>query len=469
MNKIFGSFTKIHFVGIGGIGMSGIAEILHSMGYVISGSDVSDNANVQRLRSIGITVYVGHDASNVKDVDVVVYTSAVDMNNPELAYAYHHHIPFIKRGEMLGELTRMKYTVSVTGAHGKTTTSSIISELLTVGELDPTVVIGGRLNRTNNNAFLGKGNVMVVEADESDRSFLYFYPTIAIITNIDYEHVDQYSDIEDIKDCFVQYANKVPFYGKVVLCIDDENVASIIPRINKRIITYGIKNQASVRARDIQLGGFSSSFNVEVFGVDYGRVELNLAGIHNVLNSLAAIATAFALEVPFEKTKLALREFGGVQRRLSVRYRSEECVVLDDYGHHPTEIVATLRSVREAYNNSRIVVYFQPHRYTRTQALLDSFARCFYDSDDLYILDIYPGSEKPIPGINSESLAKLVQVHGHKHVQYVGALGGAVEHFKSWYGTRKSGNDEKYVVITLGAGDVTSLSVNLAKHLTLND
>ncbi len=455
---MFRKFKRIHFVGIGGIGMSGIAEILHNLDYKITGSDISENANVQRLRGMGIEIFIGHRAENVKDADLVVYSSAVRQDNPELVYAHENYIPVIQRGEMLAELMRMKYSVVVAGSHGKTTTSSMIAEIFNTAGLNPTVVIGGRLNRNENNAIVGKSDIMVSEADESDRSFLMLFPTVSVITNIDYEHMDSYKDFDDVKNSFAEFANKVPFYGANIICLDDPNVADIIPLIKKKFITYGFSAKADIRGTDVKKEGFGSSFNVSVHGKHWGRIKLSVPGEHNVLNALGAIGAGLEFDIRYDDIKKALEEFSGVQRRLTIRYDKNEIKVLDDYGHHPTEIVATLKAVRDAFDDYRLIVIFQPHRYSRTKLLMNEFSKAFFDADELYLTDIYAASEKPIEGVSSEVLLAEIRKRGFKEVFHINKpedfLGVIDDKIKS-----------KTIFLTLGAGNITNLSKEIANYL----
>lgn len=459
MTNAFGFLKNIHFVGIGGIGMSGIAEVLHNMGFGITGSDVSDGANVERLRTAGIKIYIGHRAENIDGADVIVYSSAVKEDNPELIKAREEYLPVIQRGEMLAELMRMKFSVGVAGSHGKTTTTSMISEVLAAAGYDPTSIIGGRLNSISSNAHLGKSSIMVAEADESDRSFLMLFPSIAVVTNIDYEHMENYSGFADVQESFTRYVNRVPFYGCAVVCLDDSRVSDIIPHIEKRFVTYGIKAQADVRAANIVKDGFSVSYDVEAKGAILGRVTVNLPGDHIVLNSLATVAVALEMHVPFSVISAALEKFGGVQRRMTVRYKDASTIVIDDYGHHPTEIAATLKAVREAVGNYKICAVFQPHRYSRTQNLMQEFAKCFFDADYLFVADIYPASEKPIEGVTSEALVSEIKKHGFKSVQYVKSSADIFEKLT------EIGYNET-VVITMGAGSITQLSHEIADRLT---
>jgi UDP-N-acetylmuramate--alanine ligase len=462
LTERFGKVRNIHFVGIGGIGMSGLAEILHSMGFNITGSDLSDSANVRRLRRMGITVYVGHRPENAENAQALVYSSAVRKDNPELVYARENFIPVIKRGEMLAELMRMKHSIAVAGSHGKTTTTSMIAEIFFKAEVDPTVVVGGILNKKDSNAQLGEGNIMIAEADESDRSFLMLSPTIAVITNIDFEHTDTYKSMEDVKDCFADFASRVPFYGLNVLCMDDGNTAELIKRTDRRFVTYGLGVQADVHSSDIVKAGFSISFTVVQKGVSLGRIKLGFPGEHNVQNALAAIAVSLELGIPFEVCRQALEEFTGVQRRLTVRYEGKNCMVIDDYGHHPTEIRTTLKAVREAYGSRKIITVFQPHRYSRTHALMNEFATCFSEADKLFITDIYAASEDPIEGVDAQALVKEIKDRGFRDVHYIQAPADFL-HYLSEHGCDNS------LILTLGAGSITRFSAELAEWLEAHD
>ncbi len=457
MNRVFGVYKNIHFVGIGGIGMSGIAEVLHNMGFSVSGSDTSESASVKRLKAMGISIALGHSAENVAGKDVVVHTSAVKADNPEIATARDNHIPVISRGEMLSELMRLKYAVAVAGSHGKTTTTSMIAEIVQKAELDPTIIIGGKLNSIDNNAALGKSNIMVAEADESDRSFLMLYPTVGVITNIDYEHMENYKDFDDVKDSFAMFANRVPFYGCCVICVDDANAADIIPKIEKRFITYGKKAQAEIRATNIVKEGFGVTYTLVNKGVELGTITLKQPGDHIVYNSLAAVGVGLELGIEFDVIQSALAEFRGVQRRMSVRYDGDDCIVIDDYGHHPTEIAATLKAIREAMPNNKIVTVFQPHRYSRTENLMSEFAKCFMDADKLYITNIYAASEQPIEGVDSHVLISNIKKHGFKDINYL-------PNFESFYDQIDDLGTEKVVVVTFGAGDITKFSHELAAY-----
>ncbi len=447
----------LHFVGIGGIGMSGIAEVLLNIGYRVSGSDLKATDITQRLAARGATVYYGHRRENIKDVDVVVISSAVRADNPEVVEAQEKKIPVIPRAEMLAELMRLKYGIAVAGAHGKTTTTSLIAAILGHGGIDPTVVIGGKLNTTNTNASLGAGEFLVAEADESDGSFLTLSPTIAVVTNIDREHLDYYRNIREIKKTFLAFINKVPFYGLAVICLDNEHLQSIIPHIGKRFITYGCSAQAHLQARDIAPQGLSSSFTVFFHERLLGPVELGIPGMHNVYNALAAIAVGLELDVPFSVMQEALQAFKGVQRRFQVRATGRGITWVDDYGHHPTEIKATLKTAKEAWQK-RLVVVFQPHRYSRTRALFKDFMVAFYDADVLIITDIYAAGESPIPEISGRHFYEGLRHYGYKDVAYIPFVDEAKEHLTH---ILRSGD----VLLTLGAGDIWKAGEQVMQEL----
>jgi UDP-N-acetylmuramate--alanine ligase len=450
--------VKVHFVGIGGIGMSGIAELLLNLGYRVSGSDLKESEITRRLASLGGTIAAGHRPENVAaDVDVVVTSSAVRKNNPEVVVARERGIPVIPRAEMLAELMRMKYGVAVAGSHGKTTTTSLVATVLRTAGLDPTAVIGGKLNSLGSNAKLGKGQLMVVEADESDGSFLRLSPTVAVITNIDPEHLDYYGTVEALQQAFVDFADRVPFYGLAVLCVDHPVVQHLIPRIGKRHTTYGISPQAEWRADDIRHGPFESRFVVSLRGKQLGEVTLRMVGAHNVLNALACCAVAHELGIPFQVTAEALGGFAGVQRRFTVRGEVNGITVVDDYGHHPAEIRATLAGARASFPHRRIVCAFQPHRYTRTRDLLGEFATAFNDADALVLTEIYAASEDPIPGISGARLYEAVRACGHRDV----AFAERAELARRLREKVHKGD----LVITLGAGDITHAGEELLELL----
>lgn len=445
----------IHFVGIGGIGMSGIAELLLNLGYVVSGSDLRETPITRRLADLGGIIHYGHDGAWIDKAEVVVKSSAISEDNPELLAAREAHVPVIPRAEMLAELMRLKkYGIAVAGSHGKTSTTSLVGWILAEAGLDPTVVIGGQVNSLGSNAKLGEGEFLVAEADESDGSFLQLSPVVEIVTNIDLEHLDYYADLEQIKETFLQFINKIPFYGAAVICLDDENIASLIPLIKKRTITYGLSAQADVRARQISTEGLVSWFEV-CFGQEIlGEVCLASPGRHNVLNSLAAIAVAIELEIPFRRIVEALASFTGVQRRLQIKGERRGITVIDDYGHHPTEIKATLAALRDAWPSRRLVVLFQPHRYTRTRALYKDFCTAFHDADLLLLSEIYPASEKPIPGITAENLANGIKEHGQKPVYFAGTMDSLPE-------TVLPLLEEGDIVLTLGAGNIWQIGEEL--------
>ena len=415
--KQFGKAKHIHFVGIGGIGMSGLAELLINLGYIVSGSDLKDSAATRRLSKLGCRVFKGHERANIQEADVVVYSSAVGFKNPELQEAKDRYIPVIPRAEMLAELMRLKYGVAIAGAHGKTTTTSMVASILMRGGLDPTVVIGGRLDIWGgSNAKLGQGDVLVAEADESDGSFLALSPSIAVVTNIDHEHMDHYGSMAAIRRTFVDFINKIPFYGIAILCQDNEEIQGIIPQLKKRYITYGMSTQADLRGKDLRNEKWGTSLEVIYRNNSMGRISVGMPGAHNALNALAATAVGLELDLEMGVIREGLAALGGLARRLQIKGEKNGVMVMDDYGHHPTEIMATLKTVKTCWSEKRLVVVFQPHRYTRTQALLDRFVISFNDADVLLVTPIYPAGEDPIENINSENLAREIKEHGHKEV-----------------------------------------------------
>ena len=438
---------QLHFTGIGGIGMSGIAEILLNLGYQITGSDLKLTPITDRLAQLGARVYEGHAAVNVDGAKAVVVTSAVDEQNPEIAEARRRNIPVIPRGELLAELMRLKFGIAVVGSHGKTTTTSMTAAILSHAGLDPTVVVGGRVGTMGgSNARLGYSNFLVVESDESDGSFLKLSPILAIVTNIDREHLDHYPSIVEIRAAFTEFVNKVPFYGAAILCLDDENIQQILPFIRRRTITYGTVAQAGLQIVSMEAGHLSSTFRLRFHDTDLGEFRVSVPGRHNVLNATAAIAVSLELEVQPERIREGLASFRGVDRRFQLRGQANGITVVDDYGHHPTEVRATLAAAR-ACDYQRIHVIFQPHRYTRTQLLMDDFAKAFHQADFVYLLDIYAASEKPIAGVTSQALAERIRAFGHRAVEYVGtaenAIAAVVERAR-----------EGDLVLTLGAGNV---------------
>jgi UDP-N-acetylmuramate--alanine ligase len=437
----------IHFIGIGGIGMSGIAEVLLNLGYTISGSDLALSDVTQRLQQRGACIYEGHAAAHTQGADVVVMSSAVSLENPEVVAARASHIPVIPRAEMLAELMRMKYGIAVAGAHGKTTTTSLIATVMARAELDPTVVIGGRLKSLGTNAQLGRGEYLVAEADESDGSFLLLSPTIAVVTTVDAEHLDFYRDLDEIKQAFLQFVNKVPFYGCSVLCLDQPNIQSLLPYIHRRFITYGLSSQADYVARDVYVSGPRSHFEVFHTGHRLGQFAVNLPGIHNVYNALAAIAVGHELEVPIAVIAKALEEFSGIHRRFEILGERQGVTVVDDYGHHPEEIRQTLRAARSVWPERRLVVVFQPHRYTRTKFLQQEFFTAFYEADVLVLMDIYAAGEAPLPGVSTTLLYDGIKEHGQREVYYMPERRAIVPFLRQHL-------QEETVLLTLGAGDV---------------
>lgn len=444
---MFSKFTKVHFVGIGGIGMSSIAEILISRGFTVSGSDRTKSDITERLESIGATVYEGHAAENVKDVDVLVYSSAVVESNSEVKAAIERNIPVIKRSEMLAETMRMqKYGIGIAGTHGKTTTTSMTGLVLTEAGIDPTIIVGGKLSGLGGtNARLGAGDFIVVEADEFDRTFLKLMPAIAAITTLEREHLDTYRDLDDIKGAFIEFANKVPFYGFVVLCMDEPALLDIRPSINKRVITYGITPQADLRAVNITHDGYKTKYTVVYNNETLGDITLKVPGLHNVKNSLVAVTIALELEVPFETIKTALEKFSGVYRRFEVKY-DEEIMVVDDYGHHPTETTATLSGIRAGWQR-RLVSVFQPHLYSRTRDFYQEFGRSFLNSDIFICTDVYPAREEPIEGVSGQLVAEAARKMGHKNVIYV-------QNKEEVPGVLMGIAQPGDIVVTLGAGDI---------------
>ncbi len=427
--------------------MSGIAEVLKNQGYEVTGSDMKRSRVTEHLESLGVRVSEGHRAEHVEDAQVVVVSSAVDPKNVEVAAARERMIPVIPRAEMLAELMRMKHGIAIAGTHGKTTTTSMVATVLDHGGLDPTVVIGGRLKSASGHSKLGQSEFLVAEADESDGSFLKLSPTLAVITTLDEEHMDYYKTLDGMKQAFLAFINKVPFYGAAVICLDDANLQSLIPSIEKRILTYGLTAQADVTAKNIALENMQSRFTVYHLGKKLGSVVSRALGHHNVQNALAAVAVGLELGIAFAEIRTALEEFAGVQRRFEIVHQDEKLILVDDYGHHPAEIEATLKTAREAWPERRLVVVFQPHRYSRTKWLLESFWRAFNDADRLIVTDIYPGGEAPIEGVHARRIAEGVKESGHRNVEYVAGLGEVAQRLKT---SLKPGD----VVITLGAGDV---------------
>ena len=443
---MFKNIKKVYFVGIGGIGMSGIAEILLSRGFEVAGSDKNLSEVTERLTSLGIKIYEGHKAENLEDADVLVYSSAVSISNPEVQAAIERKIPIIKRSEMLAEVMRMQYGIGIAGTHGKTTTTSMVGLTLTEGNIDPTIIVGGKLSGLGGtNARLGKGEFIVVEADEFDRTFLRLTPTIAALTTLESEHLDTYKDLDDIKSAFIEFANKVPFYGFVVLCLDEPALQDIVPHINKKIFTYGLTTQADIRATDISHNKFSSSYTVKYKGEILGKINLQIPGLHNVKNSLVAVCIARELGIEFTTIKKALESFSGVYRRFEVKY-DKEILIVDDYAHHPTETSATLAGIRAGWDR-RLVAVFQPHLYSRTRDFYQEFGRSFLNSDIFICTDIYPARELPLEGVTGEMIADIAKKFGHKNVIYVPDKNDIPKILTDI----KKDND---IIITMGAGDI---------------
>ncbi len=449
---------RFHFVGIGGIGMSGIAEVLLNLGYEISGSDAKLSATTARLSKLGAKISEGHRAENIEGAKAVVVSSAIDAGNPELVEARRMQIPVIPRGELLAELMRLKFGIAVAGSHGKTTTTSLTATILSHAGMDPTVVVGGKVGTMGgSNARVGQSDFLVVESDESDGSFLKLAPILAIVTNIDREHLDHYSGIEEIRAAFVDFINKVPFYGAAILCLDDANIQGVLPDVNRRTITYGVSAQADLRISGIAQQPFASDFNLQFRDRDLGAFRINVPGHHNVLNATAAAAVALELEVPLEKIREGLALFSGVDRRFQKRGEAAGVVVVDDYGHHPTEIRATLEAAGQC-GFRRIHVIFQPHRYSRTAHLMDEFAGSFHTSDHVEVLDIYAASEQPIDGVTAEALTERMREFGHRNAGYSGTIERAVD-------TIAAEAQPGDLVLTLGAGNVWQAGDQLLARL----
>ncbi len=456
---MFSSIKKIHFVGIGGIGMSGIAEILLDQGFSVTGSDRAASENTERMKALGASVWIGHDARNVgPDVDVLVYSSAVPPENPELLAARERKIPVIRRAEMLAEVMRLRYGIGIAGTHGKTTTTSMIGLVLIEGGIDPTVIVGGRLRGlAGSNARLGKGEFIVVEADEFDRSFLSITPTIAVLTTLETDHLDCYRDLEDIKAAFVQFAGKVPFYGFIVLCLDEPALQDIMPKLKKKIVTYGLNGQADLQAVEIVHRANTTAFTVVYEGNDLGSIELQIPGKHNVQNALAAIAVGLELGVPFANIKAGIEKFTGVFRRWEVKAEVGGITVVDDYAHHPTEIKATLAGAKAGWRR-RVVCVFQPHLYSRTRDFFDEFGRAFFNADVLVVTDVYPAREEPIQGVSGELIVNAAREFGHKQVHYVPDKKDVPAFLMS---IRQPGD----MIITMGAGDIWKYGEEFVKNL----
>ncbi len=466
---MFAKIQQVHFVGIGGIGMSGIAEVMLNLGYKVSGSDLKSSAATRRLEGLGAVVFEGHRAENIAGAEVVVTSSAIAGENPEVVEAHKLHVPVIQRAEMLAELMRLKYGIAIAGMHGKTTTTSMVAAVLASGGLDPTVVVGGRVDAMGSNARLGKSRYLVAEADESDRSFLKLSPILSVVTNIDREHMDCYRNMRDVKKTFLEFMDRVPFYGMVVACNDDPLLRRLLPEVQRRIVTYGtkrgsdfwIKIGSGCTPMSAEAPGPLSRFRVSYQEKDLGEFTLHVPGVHNVLNATAAVAVGVGLDVEVEAIRAGLDQFRGVDRRFQLRGRAAGVSVIDDYGHHPTEIKATLAAARQC-GFRKIHVIFQPHRFTRTRDLLEDFTKAFGDADSLFVLDIYAASEKPIEGISGEMLAQTIQEKGECAAQYVGSFGHAVS-------SAVAVADDGDMILTLGAGSVSQLGPMIVERLTERD
>jgi UDP-N-acetylmuramate--alanine ligase len=458
---MFAKIQRIHFVGIGGIGMSGIAEVLLTLGYKVSGSDLKHSSVTQRLAELGALIFEGHRAENITGAEVVVTSSAISRGNPEITAAHAQHIPVIPRAEMLSELMRLKYGIAIAGMHGKTTTTSMVAAVLAAGGLDPTVVVGGRVDALGSNARLGKSHYLVAEADESDRSFLKLSPILAVITNIDREHMDCYRDMNDVEQAFIDFADRVPFYGVVMVCNDDDRLRALLPRLARRAVTYGVRSDSDFLiaqgALECSNHHHSAHFKVEYRKRSLGDFHLQVPGNHNILNATAAIAVGVGLDIPADLIREGLEGFRGVDRRFQLRGRAAEVSVIDDYGHHPTEIRATLAAARQC-GFKKIHVVFQPHRYTRTRDLLEEFGTAFGDADNIFVLDIYPASEAPIPGITGESVVNAIKKAGEKPAQYVASFEEAIREASA---VAESGD----MILTLGAGNVSQLGPRMLEQL----
>jgi len=457
---VFGRTRQIHMVGIGGIGMSGIAEILLLRGYKVTGSDSSLSETTKRLEELGAKIFKGHDAAHIDGADVVVYTSAVKADeNEETRAALEKQIPVIKRSEMLAELMRMKYGIGIAGTHGKTTTTTLAGHVVQDGNYDPTIIVGGRVHSFDKtNAVVGKGDIIIVEADEFDRTFLRLSPSMAVITNIEAEHLDIYKDLEDVCNAFIEFANKVPFYGVVIVCLDDPTVRSVLPDIKRRTISYGFTPQAQVRAINVRQDGFKSRFTVLFEDNVMGEVDLTAPGEHNIKNSLAAVAIGLELGMEFSDIKSGLERFRGVFRRFQQKLDDQGILVIDDYAHHPTEVQATISAAREGWKDRRIVAVFQPHLYSRTQQMYQEFGLSFFDAEVLVITDVYPSREKPIEGVDGKLIADTAKTYGHRDVHYVQDKTKLPSKLKEIV---KNGD----IVITMGAGDIYTYGEEFVKRM----
>lgn len=452
---MYSKSKHIHFVGIGGIGMSGIAELLNNLGYKVSGSDLNRSPITDNLASIGCKVLIGHRKEAIAGADVIVTSSAIARDNPEVVAAQAAGIPVVMRAEMLAELMRLaKYGIAIAGSHGKTSTTSMVSWIMAEAGLDPTIVVGGRVDSLGGNAKLGQGEFLVAEADESDGSFLKLAPVLEVVTNIDLEHLDYYRDIDHVKDSFLQFIDKIPFYGAAIICLDNQHIANMLPAIKKRMITYGLTRQSDLYAEEIVFDAGRVHFVVKDRSGVLGRIDLAPPGIHNVYNGLAAIGVARELEIPFSVIARALQSFAGVQRRMQRKGEVAGITVVDDYGHHPTEIRATLDAIKQAWPEKRLVVLFQPHRYSRTKGLYKEFLTCFHSADVLVMTDIYAASEQPIEGVTAESLLEDISRHGQRHTTYISEVSEVAAGIRE---ILRPGD----LVLTLGAGNIVKAGEDL--------
>ncbi|MBP7654244.1 UDP-N-acetylmuramate--L-alanine ligase [Candidatus Dependentiae bacterium] len=454
---MFGRFRNFHFIGIGGVGMCGIAEVLLNLGFKVTGSDIKSSDYTKRLEKQGAKIFTGHKAENISGADVIIWSSAVSQSNPELLSAKEKKIPVIRRAEMLAELMRLKIGVAIAGTHGKTTTTSIVSLILANAGFDPTIVIGGKLNNIGSGAKLGKGNYLVAEADESDGSFLKLFPQYSIVTNIDSDHLDHYGTLDILKNTFLTFIEKLPFYGLCAVCIDDMNIRDILPKISVRHTTYGLSKDAEFSIKNYKSDGLSSKFDVVFKNKNIGNIKLVVPGMHNVLNSLAAIAVTLELGIDFKIIADTLAEFRGVQRRFQIKSDANDMLIVDDYGHHPTEIAATLSAARSNWKR-RIIAVFQPHRYTRTQLLAEEFGKSFKDADIIIVTDIYAASEEPIPGVSSELIINSIKKNGNNTVIYKKTFDEIIDFT---FSILKPGD----IVLTLGAGNIWAVSEKLSKKI----
>lgn len=454
----FSKLNKIHFVGIGGIGMCGIAKILHTLGYSVWGSDIKESKNTQSLREDGIEIFIGHSPNNIKDAELLVYSSVISPSNPEIIEAKRRGIPVISRGEMLAELTRTKTSIVVSGSHGKTTVTAMISHLASSSNLDPTVIIGGRLSTIGGTAKVGSSEILICEADESDRSFLLLYPSLAIITNIDYEHADTYKTVDEMKEAYLSFANKVPFYGKIIACSDDPNIREILPYFKRKVLTYGLLEGAYLKGERLSFSKDGEIFNVQLNGNDLGNFEIRQKGEHNVLNALASILASIEMDIPYDLIKSSLKSFPGVERRFQHIGTFNGIDFYDDYAHHPSELKALLECARIEGKGRRIILLFQPHRYTRLKAFQDQFARVLMEADLLFITEVYSAGETPIAGISGESLFKRIKELGFENVVYEKEIEALPFRVKDFLKT----ND---LVITAGAGNITNIGHKMIKLL----